>query len=295
MESIFMKKKKVGILAECVCDLPKSLLKENDVDILYFLIETENGVFTDSDEITSENVIYYLETGGQKTKSSPPPSDVYFRHFTDNLKKYDDVILVAISSQISYSCKNAQDAVNMMGAEGSRVHIFDSQHLSTGLGFFVLRAAELANEGCGYEEIIEALEELRPRVSTSFIAKNADYLYRNGLVSSLVKKICSTFHIHPVLEMQKGMLKLKTILVGSYDSSCKTYIRLKLKGQKNIDTRCGFITHAGCSVKTLRMITAETEQYCHFEELKVTNASATISGNCGPDTFGVLFVRNNKS
>lgn len=286
-----MKKKKVGILAECVCDLPKNILNEHGIDILYFLIETESGVFTDSDEITSENVIHYLETGGKKTKSSPPPSDVYFRTFEKNLKKYDDIILVAISSGISDSCKNARAAVEMMGSEGNRVHIFDSQHLSTGLGFLVLRAAELADSGCGTEEILAELEELKTHVSTSFIAKDADYLYRNGRVSAFVKKLCTAFHIHPVLMMHKGTLKVKNIYFGSYESSCRAYIRCGLKGQKNIDKKCGFITHAGCSVKMLRMITAEAEKYCHFDELKITAASATVSGNCGPDTFGVLFMR----
>lgn len=286
-----MGKKKVGILAECVCDLPKNILKKYGVDMLYFLVETESGVFTDSDEITAENVIYYFENDGGKTRSSPPPADVYYRAFEKNLKRYDDIILVAISSGISDSCKNAQAAVQIMGSEGKRVHIFDSQHLSTGLGFLVLRAAELANEGCGCEEILAELDELKTHVSTSFIARNADYLYRNGRVSAFVKKLCTTFRIHPVLTMKNGGLRVKNILLGSYETACKLYIRQELKDEKNIDKRCGFITHAGCSVKMLRSITSEAEKYCKFDELKITNASATVTCNCGPDAFGVLYVK----
>ena len=48
-----------------------------------------------------------------------------------------------------------------MGSEGKRVHIFDSQHLSTGLGILVLRAAELANKGFGSEKILAELDELK--------------------------------------------------------------------------------------------------------------------------------------
>lgn len=288
-----MDKKKVGILAECVCDLPKSTLQSCGVDILYFLVETENGVFTDTDEITAENVISHMETGGTKTKSAPPPPDVYLKAFEKNLKRYDEVILVAISSRISHSCENAEKAVKLMGEEGKRVHIFDSEHLSTGLGFFVLRAAELANKGCTSYQILGELEAMKPQVSTSFLAKNADYLYRNGLVPAYVKKICSALSIHPVLAMKKGSLRLKTIILGNYDSSCKYYVRQELIGRKNIDKKCAFVTHVGCSVKMLKSITAEVEKYCSFDELNITNASATISSNCGPGTFGVLFVRSN--
>lgn len=290
-----MGKKKVGILAECVCDLPKSLLNKNGVDILYFLVETESGVFTDSDEITAENVIYHIENGGAKTRSSPPPAAVYYRAFEKNLKRYDEIILVAISSGISASCKNALEAVNIMGAEGKRVHIFDSQHLSTGLGILVLRAAEMADEGCGSEEILAELEDMKKRVSTSFITRNANYLCRNGRVSVFLKNLCAAFNIHPVLSMKNGTLHLKGVIFGSYDSACRSYIRSELKGSRNIDKRCGFITHAGCSVKMLRSITAEVEKYCKFDELKVTNASATVTCNCGPDAFGVLYVKNKNS
>lgn len=288
-------KKKVGILAECVCDLPKDTLRSCGVDILFFLVETENGVFTDTDEITAENVLSYMETGGQKTRSSPPSPDVYRSVFENNLRRYDEVILVAISSHISHSCDNAEKAAKLMGEEGKRVHIFDSEHLSTGLGFLVLRAAELANEGCTSEEILSDLEKLKTQVSTGFLAKNADYLHRNGLVPDHVKRICSAFSIHPVLAMKNGELRLKTVLFGDYDSACRRYVRRELKGRKNIDKSCAFVTHAGCSVKMLKEITAEAEKYCHFDKLIITEASATISSNCGPGTFGILYVRRDIS
>lgn len=289
-----MDKKKVGIIAECVCDLPKSTLNSCGVDILYFLVETENGVFTDTDEITAENVIFHMENGGKKTKSAPPPPDVYCKAFEKSLKRYDEVILVAISSHISHSCENAKKAVKLMGDEGKKVHIFDSEHLSTGLGFFVLRAAELANQGCTSYQILSELKAMRSRVYTSFLAKNADYLYRNGLVPAYVKKICSALSIHPVLAMKNGDIRLKTVIFGNYEAACKYYVRMMVKGRKKINQKCAFVTHVGCSVKMLRVITAEVEKYCRFDELNVTDASATISSNCGPGTFGVIFVRNDK-
>ncbi|MGN0691202.1 MAG: DegV family protein [Oscillospiraceae bacterium] len=285
-----LEKKKVGILTDCVCDLPKSTLRNWGVDILYFLVETESGVFTDTDEITAENVIDHMENGG-KTKSAPPPPEVYKKAFEKNLRRYDEVVHVAISSHISHSCENAEKAVKLMGDDGKRVHIFDSGHLSTGIGFLVMRAAELANQGRTADKILSELDELKTRVSTSFIAKNADYLHRNGLVPSYVKKLCNALSIHPVLAMKNGDLKLKTIIIGSFETACRYYIKLTLKDKNNIDRRSAYITHAGCSVKMLKAINKEVNNCCSFDELTVTDASATISSNCGPGTFGVLFVR----
>ncbi len=286
-----MPDRKVGIVAECVCDLPKSYLIEHNIDIVYFLIETDSGVFTDTDEITEENILTYMQSGGQKSLSSAPEPSAYRKIFEANLKKYDEIILVAISSKISLSCKNAQKAVFAMGEQGKRIHIFDSGHLSTGLGLMIMRAAELAEEGKSVKEIIASLEELRERVSTSFIVANADFLYRSGKVSERVKKLCGALGIHPILAMVNGRLTVKSVCFGDYDKASLRYVRRELRNSKKIDKKIAFLTSAGCSVKKLERIRNEISGKCRFDRLIQTKASATVSSNCGPGSFGILFCQ----
>ena len=286
-----MSEKKVGIVAECGCDLPKSMLYEYDIEIVYFLIETESGVFMDTEEITADNIVDYMSGGRRKSISTPPSPEVYRKAFEKNLKKYDEVIHIAISSGISESINNSRKAVEEMGEAGKRIHIFDTGHLSSGMGFFVLKAGELAGFGFNADRIIEELTKLRSRVSTSFIARNADFLAMKGLVSDNVKKFCDLFNVHPVLAMKNGKLKLRSIQLGDYEASMNRYVRSILRDRGSIDSSRCFITHVGCSVKQVNMIKQEVMKCCEFSELSVTKASATISSNCGPGTFGVLFVR----
>lgn len=288
-----MSKQKVGVVAECVCDLPKSYMREHNIDILYFLIETDNGIFTDTDEITAENILSYMQAGGIKSKSSAPAPEVYKSAFEKKLDKYDEVVLVTISSEISFSYANAGKAALEMGGRGKRVHIFDSGHLSAGLGHLVIKAVETAESGLSANEIIKELEELRDRVSTTFIAESTDFLYRNGRVSEKVKKICETFDIHPVLTMKNGKIVLKSVCFGRYEKACARYIRRELRNPDKIDKKRAFLTQAGCSVKMLERIRNEIHGRCCFEKLIQTKASATISSNCGPGSFGIFFIRNN--
>ncbi len=287
-----MPEQKVGIIAECVCDLPKSYLTEHNIDIVYFLIETDSGVFTDTDEITAENILGYMQSGGKKSLSSAPEPEVYRKVFEKNLEKYEELILVAISSGISRSCENAEKAVSEMGETGKKVHIFDSAHLSTGLGHMVMKAAESAENGMSAEEIISELSELRDRVSTSFITENVNFLYRSGKVSEKIKKVCDAFNIHPVLAMKNGKLTLKSVGLGRYEKACSRYIRRELKNSDKINKKRAFLTYAGCSVKMLEHVKKEINEKCRFERLVSTKASATVSSNCGPNSFGVLFIRN---
>ena len=287
-----MKPKKTGIVAECLCDLPKDMLRRYDVDNIYFLIETDTGSFTDTDEISVENVLSYMDESDGKIISYAPHADVYKRKFEEKLKTYDEVIFVGISSHMSHSCETAGTAAALMGDKKDRVHIFDTEHLSSGLGFFVLKAAEMADFGFTAAEILPELEAMKSRVSTTFIAPSADYLYRNGYVSSFVQKLCRSLNIHPVLKMKNGKLGVKSVVIGSYEAAGRYYIRSILKKSDIIDKKTAFITHVGCNVKKIRSIQAETENYCRFDKLYTTTASATISANCGKGTFGVIFVRN---
>lgn len=286
-----MTNRKICITTDCACDLPADMLKRYGIDLMYFYIETDTGRFRDVDEITAQNVFEYVEAGGQRTVSKAPPVEDFRNFFNKKLRSCDEIIHIAISSQISMSVRNSTSAAGRLGSAASRIHVFDSGHLSTGIGLLVLHAAKMAEAGHGSKEILASLEQMKEKVSTTFMAKNADYLYRNEKVNNVVKELCSKFNIHPVLEMKNGYLKLKTIQVGDYEKSALRYVRKTLKNAGSIDTSQVFITHAGCSVNDLKLIRREVDTLMAFDSVVITKASATISGNSGPRTFGLLFVR----
>ena len=285
-----MAENKICITTDCVCDLPDEILKKNNVDLIYFYIETDSGRFRDIDEITAQNVFDYLENGGVKTVTEAPPSNEFIHFFNEKLKSYDAIIHICISSKISKSFSNAIQAVEEMG-EKNRIYVIDSLHLSTGIGHMVLRAAEMVRSGSCAENIIAEMEDMRSMVSTSFMADNTDFLYLNGQVSKAVHKICTIFKIHPVLSMQNGFLKLKSSCIGNYKRSAAKYVRAELKSTNRIKSNRLFITHAGCSTSDIKMIKKYVSNFMKFDDVIVTKASATISSNSGPRTFGLLYIK----
>jgi len=286
-----MKNKRICITTDCACDLPAEILKQYEIDLMYFYIETDTGRFRDVDEITAQNIFEFVENGGKRTVSKAPPVEDFIDFFNQKLRNYDEIIHISISSRISMSVRTATNAAQRLGAAAKRIHIFDSRHLSTGLGLLALHAAEMVQKGYGSEEILASLEHVREKVSTTFMAKNADYLYRNNKVSKGVKEFCGFFNVHPVLTMKDGYLKLQSVQMGDYEKCALRYVRKALKKADEIDTDRIFITHAGCTVNDIKMIRREVDKLMAFDSVTVSKASATISGNSGPRTFGVLFVR----
>ena len=284
--------KRTGITTDCVCDLTEEYLRTADVDTMHFYITTDSGRFRDGYVVTSGNLLEYLEDGGFMARTTAPEPQEYKEFFERNLCRFDELVHISFSGEIGTSCESALQARELLGEDAGRVTIVDSRTLSTGMGHLVMRAVELRDEGREAEEIARALRELRGRISTTFITENAEYLFRNGRVSQSVDWLSKMFMIHPVLALRDGKLVLKSLRVGSYEGAVMRYVRSELRRGGRIDKKRLFITHAGCTVKTVSAIRSEAQRLCAFDEVIVTTASATVSGNCGPGTVGVIFVNH---
>lgn len=279
---------KVCITSDCTCDLSEELLDKYGVEVIYFYISTDRGCFKDRMEMTSTNVVEYFENGGQRISTAAPSVSEYVDLFERALRKDGELIHITISSQLSMSYENAVAAAAHFNG---KVHVFDSQHLSTGIAHMVIEAVGMANEGKTKNEIVEALEKLRDKVSTSFIAYNADYLHRTGRVSNHVKNICTAFQIHPILDVKNGNMVLKSIMIGDYETAVLRYVRSQLKKGAGIKKDRLFITYSTLPLKLVMKMKEQAYKCCPFDEILETKASATITSNCGANTVGVLFLR----
>lgn len=279
---------KVWITSDCTCDLSETLLDKYGVDVIYFYISTDRGCFKDRTEMTSTNVVEYFENGGQRISTAAPAVSEYVDFFEKALQKNDEIIHITISSHLSLSYDNAVVASKQFAG---KVHVVDSGHLSTGIGHMIIKAVEMAKEGISRKEIVDVLEEMKYKVSTSFIADNADYLYRTGRVSKTVKNICSTFRIHPVLSLKNGKITVKGVRIGNLEKSISGYVKSELRKADKIKRERVFITYSTCPIRIISKIKEQINASCPFEEIWETKASATITSNCGANTVGVLFVR----
>ena len=78
--------------------------------------------------------------------------------------------------------------------------------------------------------------------------------------------------------------------VGGFPHAARRYIRKVFANVRNIDRRILFITYAGLDSKSLQYIQDLVRQYCPFERVYVQKASSAIASNCGPGSFGLLFM-----
>ena len=285
------RKRKVAVTADCICDLPRDLLEQYQISLMYTYVHTREGRFCDISEVSSDSLLAYLRTEGNYAHSSTAEPAEYEYFFANALASAEHVIHITATVDLSGAYPNAVQASRSFG----NVTVVDSGHISSGHGLMVLYAAALAGKGKGVEEICEALTRFRERVFSNFLVPGTETLARNGKVSNAMNRACTILNLHPVLAMSRNRLRLWRIEVGNMRQVNKRYVKRLFHHPKQIDDRILFLTYAGCTVSQTDEVLEEVRQYIQFERVILQKASATVSSNCGIGTFGLMFIRREES
>lgn len=274
------------ISSDSTADLGE-LTKTYQIPIMPLRVILDRETYTDGVDILPETIFDFVE----KTKILPKtaaPSIEDFRSFFKKLTEDgSEVIHFTISDKASssYSCA----LVASKEFEG-KVHVVDSKALSSGQGLLVMKAVDLRQEGKSAEEIVNAVETLRDKVNTSFIPDKLDYLYKGGRCSKLELYGANILKIHPVIAMQDGSLHVKKKYRGKMDVCVRQYAKdLKEEYAKYDKKRC-FITHSGADKECVELAKNLVKELFDFEEIVVTQAGSVVSGHCGKNTIGILFI-----
>lgn len=280
-------KKRIYITTDFLCDLPKTCLKRYDIGLMHCYVKIDDARFSDGKEISAKNFIEYLEHNDSEITTQCAQVEEYESFFANALGIGEHVIHIAPSQITSVGFQRASAA-----AQGfDHVTVIDSGHLSAGLGLIAMSAADMAENGSSVQEILAKIERLKSLVSSSVIVDSADFMYRNGRVSRIVKALCDAFQLHLVMKTKNGAITLGNAKHGKMQDAYRSYIRNALKDKKDIDTRVALVTHTGCTARQINEFRQEIAKYQKFENVFVEKASATVSCNCGPGSMGLTFMR----
>ncbi len=278
----------IMITTDSVSDLPKKLAEERGIVVQPYRVFTEEGEFLDGIEIETDGVLSYMSDANRNARSESPEAKDYEEFFAEQLTKAQYIIHIAMAKNSSKGYENALKASKTF----DNVLVVDSGHLSSGMGILALEAERCAAEGMSPEEIVKELENIKKRINTSFIVGDTEYLARSGRIPPKINTICEAFMLHPVILLKKSSMTVSAIRIGMRDTIWRKYIKSTLKNAENIDKQILFITHAGLTRSELMGIEEQVKKKVDFKKVIYQKASPAISANCGPDSFGLLFMRN---
>ncbi|MCI8884380.1 MAG: DegV family EDD domain-containing protein [Dorea sp.] len=282
------KRLSVMVTTDSVCDLPESLKKKLDISICPYYVCTDEGRFLDETELKADSLLMHMAKG-QTGYSQPPEVEDYERFFAEKLTEAQNVIHITMARHVSKGYENALEAAKSF----ENVTVLDSGHLSSSMGLVVLHAVTMAENHASKTEIVDAVKKLRHYISSAFIIDSTHMMCRSGRLPKRIQILCDALLLHPVIVLKKSKMVVGSMEMGDFSHVAKRYIRKVLRETRSIDRRILFITYSGMDEKRINYVQYLVQQYCPFERIYLQKASSAIASNCGPRSFGLLFMRKN--
>ena len=281
------KRKSIVITSESVADLSPELIEKYGIAIIPHKVRTEEGLFKDGKEIETLGVLKYMEDPDHVVLPQGPTVREAEEFFALQLANANNVIHISISSKIEHSgYGSALEASKSF----DNVFVIDSAHLSSGQGLMAVVAAKMVEQGLNAEQIVKELEVYKKKIHTSFIVDNLDFLSRAGQVGTGTANIVKSLMGRPVLKLRKGKMGVGMTYFGARENAWKAYISSVLSNPAGIDTSILFVTYVGLSKRDTDWIREQVEKHVQFDEIYFKQASPAVSVNCGPGTFGLLYM-----
>ena len=285
---IFEQAKRLSLIitTDSVCDLPESLIREFGISVCPYYVCTEEGRFLDNLELSPDELLAHIARG-KSGYSQPPDVEDYERFFAEKLTEAQNIIHITMAKHSSHGYYNAMEAAKSF----ENVTVLDSGHLSSSMGLSVLYAASMAENHVPKAEIVKTVKRLRHYISSAFIIDSTHMMCQAGKISKRIQILCDALLFHPVIVLRKSKMVVGGLKMGDFSHVARRYIRRTLMNRADIDRRILFITYAGMSKEQLQRIQTLAQQYCPFERVYLQKASSAIASNCGPGSFGLLFMR----
>lgn len=202
-----MSKRTVAIVTDSTCDLDAALAKEQNITVVPLNVHFGESVYLDQIDITTDEFMEKMGTTTQLPTTSQPSVGMFEEAFKRAAAEQgvSEIVCISISSKLSGTFQSASIASQNLADELS-IEVVDSFSGSYGLGFQVLRAAELADEGKNAKQISEILLDELGRYHIVFFVDTLDHLRRGGRIGKAAQLVGTFLQLKPLLRIDEGQI-----------------------------------------------------------------------------------------
>ena len=273
------------ISADSTLDMPFDLLKKYDIRVIPSYVTMGEKTVDDWPDLTQKQLLDYVKTSGKLAKTSAANPSDYEEWFRKLLAEGRPVIHVAKSAGISSCYENAC----MAAREVENVWVVDSKNLAGGTSMSILAA--LDTELTDPAEVAKFMEAYRERIEGSFIIETLEFLRKGGRCSTLAALGANILKLRPEVVFDNGIMRVGKKYRGVYRKCVYEYLDDQLAKLPGYETDLVYMNHTIQDPAFLEELKTYVREKTGCRQLIEYPASSAISTHCGPNTFGVFFVR----
>jgi DegV family protein with EDD domain len=196
---------RICILTDSTAQFPAPAFPGHDlVNVIPLHILLNDQLYTDGKDIRAGSLPASARNQPYPQVLPPTPEE-FHQAFLSLGKRYNEIIAILISSQLSPTLETAQAAFDL-GRGPAAVHLIDSQTTAVGLGLLVQTAAEAAANGATSSHITRMVRSLIPRIYTVFCVQSLTYLYHSGHLDPAQAMVGEMLGVMPFFIIENGRL-----------------------------------------------------------------------------------------
>ena len=191
------------VVTDSTCDIPLELVRELNLTVVPVHVIFGEESFDDGVNLSREE--FYRRLGGSSVlPTTSTPSAGEFASVYQQLG--GDIVSIHVAANWSSLLSTAQLGASL--ASEAQVTFFDSGKLAMGLGWQVIYAARVAQQGGSTADVLEALNEVKRRTRLFAALDTLDYLRRSGRVNTFVARLGQLLSIKPIIDVEDGQVTL---------------------------------------------------------------------------------------
>ena len=289
------------ILPDVTCDLSPELRAQFGVEDyvpghVHFSDGRDFVTHPDWESISRKDFYDALSNRRMKITTAPGSPEEFYESFSKWAQKGYDILSMSISSKISSTYNVACGAAERVQKEfpDCRIYCLDSMKMSGSLGFLVLYAREMQEQGKTMQEIIDWLEVYKHRIHQMGPIDDLMFVARRGRISTGKAIMGSFAGVKPmgdnspegyvtVLTKAKGMKKALDLTVD--------YIR---EASVDLENNYVMIAHSNREEYAIQL-KEKMEAALHPKKVFLTEVYSATGTNIGPGMVGAYFIGNDIS
>lgn len=202
-----MASRSVAVLCDSVACLPREFLERYHIRVLPINFYHGGRLYRDGVDITPSEAYKLFRKDPESFKTSAISPGECLETYRQAASEAKDIVCVTLSSKLSvvYNvARGAREQARMELPETS-IEVVDSQTVAAAEGFVVLAAARAAEEGKSLDEVVEAAEGVRDRVSLVALMDTVRHVYRTGRIPKAAARVGSMLNIKPMFTVAGGV------------------------------------------------------------------------------------------
>ncbi|APT49920.1 fatty acid-binding protein DegV [Bacillus safensis] len=194
--------KQIKIVTDSTVDLPQEKINDLSIHVIPLNISISGVDYIDRVNIQPDEFIEKMEAAEELPKTSQPAIGQFVELYEKLTADGSEVISIHLTGGMSGTVQTAESASKMVDGN---ITVIDSNFISYGLGFQVIKAAELAKKGASREEIITELDKIRHQTKLYVTIDTLENLVKGGRIGRGKALIGSLLHIKPIASLTDGV------------------------------------------------------------------------------------------